>query len=36
LERWEIVVKKFNKKKEVIRLENEIIIFEIVFGMDHG
>jgi hypothetical protein len=40
----EIVIKKVNKKKEVIiekkkneivRLENEIVVSEIVFGMVH-
>jgi len=33
------VVKKINKKSHYfkkIKLENEIIIFEIVFGMVHG
>ncbi len=29
----EVIIKK---KNEVIRLENEIVISEIVFGMVHG
>jgi hypothetical protein len=35
-ERWEIVIKKVNKKNEVVRLENEIVISEIVIGIVHG
>ncbi len=41
---WEIVIKKIQRKKkqllrkwnEPVRLENEIVIFEIVFEMVHG
>ncbi len=40
MKRWEIVIKKkvsnFFYKIEVIRLENEVVIFKIVFGMVHG
>jgi hypothetical protein len=43
LERWEITIKKINrkkkviiKKKEIINLENEIVIFEIAFEIVHG
>jgi hypothetical protein len=32
-ERCEIIIKK---KNEIVRLENEIFIFEIVIGMVHG
>jgi histone acetyltransferase (RNA polymerase elongator complex component) len=41
--RWEMVIKKVNTKKniikkkiEVVRLQNEIVISKIVFGMVHG
>jgi hypothetical protein len=32
-ERWEIIIKK---KNEIVRLENGIVISEIVIGMVHG
>ncbi len=38
-ESWEIVLRKFikeiviKKKNEVVMFENEVVIFEIVFGM---
>jgi hypothetical protein len=35
-ERWEIVIKKVNLKNEVVRLENEIVVSEIVIGIVHG
>jgi hypothetical protein len=28
--------KIYKKRNEVVRLENEIVIFKIVFGMVHG
>ncbi len=38
IKRWEIVIKNNNNKslleKEIVKLENEIVISEIVFG-DH-
>jgi hypothetical protein len=31
-----LIFKNIYIKKEVIRFENEIVIYEIVFGMVHG